>query len=412
VVWNAVGSALFAANTLVMVVVVSRTSSVAAVGCFGIALAVAQLLYLVGLFGVNLFQMTDYKRQYAFADYAKARMLTCLLMALACVPLVAWGMAEPEKRLFTALLVAFFLTHAFGDLYQSLLFREDRLDLSGQALAFRVGAALLAFVVVQALTASIGLALAASTLASLLGILLWGARWARPYHRGLPGARPGAARALLKECLPLFVASFLVLLVFNAPRYGIDYLMDDEAQGYFSMIVLPALVINLISQFVFNPALSSIARALRDADRRGFHRLVAQKAAVVVAMTALVALAMPPLGIPLLTLLYAVDLGGFPLEASLLIVGGGLFALNQLLYSVLVIMRRQKGILLAYSIGAAAAAAMTVLAIVGLGLTGACVAFVLSQVPVLVLFGIMVLVGTRRLGAEGAGDAEGGARAS
>jgi O-antigen/teichoic acid export membrane protein len=403
VLWNAVGSALFAANTLVMVVVVSRTSSVATVGCFGIALAVAQLLYLVGLFGVNLFQMTDYKRQYAFADYAKARLFTCLLMALACAPLVAWGAAESEKALFTALLTAFFVTHAFGDLYQSLLFREYRLDLSGRALAFRVGLALLAFVVAEALTASVGLALAASTLASLLGIWLWGARWARPFHRGgaARGDRTGAARALLKECLPLFVASFLVLLVFNAPRYGIDYLMDDVAQGYFSMIVLPALVINLISQFVFNPALSSIARALQDADRRGFYRLVAQKAAVVVVMTAVVALAMPPLGIPLLTLLYAVDLGGLSLEASLLIVGGGLFALNQLLYSVLVIMRRQRGILLAYSIGAAAAAAITVFSISGLGLMGACAAFALSQVPVLILFGLMLLVGTRRLGAEG-----------
>jgi O-antigen/teichoic acid export membrane protein len=433
VVWNALGSTMFAANTLIMVVVVSRTSSVATVGCFGIALAVAQLLFNVGLFGVDLFQMTDYQRRYRFADYLWTRVLTCLLMLLACLPIVAWGMPGPEKKLLVVLLTVTFLTHAVGDLYQGLFFRENRLDLSGQALFFRVLCALVAFVAMQALTRDVALALTASIIANVCGIGIWGVYRSQPYrdHEGRGGREglqaaqdaPGiqglrSARgsrgsqtfrldrvsSLLRSCFPLFISSFLVLFIFNAPRYGIDWLMDDTAQGYFSMIVLPALVINLAGQFIFRPVLSTISRALEAASMTGFSRILAQQLLIIAALTAAAALAMPFIGIPLLTMLYAVDLSGLSLEASLLVVGGGLFALNQLSYSVLVIMRRQTAILLAYGVGVAAALVITTGAIASLGLLGACLALALSQLPVLLLLGFAIARGLRATGMRGRRD--------
>jgi O-antigen/teichoic acid export membrane protein len=390
IVWNALGSVMFAANTFVMVVVVSRTASVATVGCFGIALAIAQLLFNVGLFGVDLFQMTDYQKRYRFADYRWTRLFSCLAMALVCALIVVFGMPEFEKKLFTGLLVAIFLVHAFADLYQGLLFRENRLDLFGQAVFFRVLLMLVAFVLVQMLTREVALALGASLVANILGAWLWASRRAKPYHDGRWDMRSDQVSSILRSCLPLFASSFLMLFIFNASRYGIDWFMDNETQGYFSMIVLPALAINLAGQFIFRPALRDIARLLEAADRRGFLHTLARQAFIVVVLTALAALAMLLFGIPLLTALYAVDLAGLAAPSALLVVGGGLFALNQLLYSVLVIMRRQMGILLVYGAGALIALLLAAGLIINFGLWGACLAFTLSQLPILVLFSLTI----------------------
>ncbi|MDR3136265.1 MAG: oligosaccharide flippase family protein [Coriobacteriales bacterium] len=398
VIWNALGSTLFAANTLMMIVVVSRTSSVATVGCFGIALAFAQLLFNIGVFGVSLFQMTDYQKQYTFSDYFWTRIGTCLLMMLVCVVIVVWGMSEPEKRLLTLLLTAFFLLHALGDLYQGFFFQENRLDLSGQALFFRALFALVAFTLVQFLTHDAALSLVAALVASVISIAVWGVFRIKPSDRAPRHIDVTKISAVLKSCFPLFISSFLEVLLFNASRYGIDWLLDDTAQGYFSMIVLPALVIHLVSQFIFKPALNDIALALRSAAQRNLWFLLAKLALAIVLLTIAAALLMPTLGIMFLGVLYAVDLSGLSLQASLLIVGGGLFALNQLLHSVLVVMRRQTGILLAYSVGVAATLFITTLAIMNQGLSGACVAFVLSQIPVLIIFTCVL---TRRLKMKG-----------
>jgi O-antigen/teichoic acid export membrane protein len=386
VIWNALGTSMFAANTLIMLIVVSRTSSVATVGCFGIALAVAQLLYNIGIFGVNLFQMTDYQEQYAFFNYLHTRIFTCLLMMLVCAVIVIWIMPEPEKKLLTFLLTLFFLTHAFGDLFQSLFFQQNRLDLSGQALFFRSLLALLAFTAVQVLVRDTAFALVATILASIISVVAWGVLRARPWFSGRSGINRGRIAEVLRSCLPLFVSSFLVVFIFNAARYGIDWLLDDTAQGYFSLIVLPVFVINLVSQFIFMPVLNDFSRALKAGDRHRFFHLLTRQSFLVALITAVIAAAMPPLGVPLLTLLYAVDLSGFSLEAALLIVGGGLFALNQLFYSVLVTMRRQTSILLAYGVGVVFAVLVAVALIASRGLFGACLALVLSQVPVLLLF--------------------------
>jgi O-antigen/teichoic acid export membrane protein len=390
-IWNALGSTMFAANTLVMVVVVSRTASVATVGCFGIALAISQLLFNIGIFGVDLFQMTDYQRQYRFADYLWTRVLTCALMLLVCLAIVVWGIAEPEKKLLVALLTVTFLAHALADLYQGLFFRENRLDLSGQALFFRVFIALVAFVLIQALTRNVALALVASIAANIIGIGIWGTYRAKSYHEGHRGIRPERIVSILRSCLPLFISSFLVLFIFNAPRYGIEWFMDDTAQGYFSMIVLPALLINLTGQFIFRPALNGISRAFKFSDTRAFFRILARNALIVLALTAAATLAMPFIGIPLLTMLYAVDLSALALEASLLLIGGGLFAVNQLAYSVLVVMREQTKVLLVYAAGLILGLIVTIVAILNLGLLGASLAFVLVQIPILLLFAFVLL---------------------
>lgn len=55
VIWNTLGSGVFAANSILLLLIVSRVFGVAAAGDFGIAFTTAQILYIIGLFGINHF---------------------------------------------------------------------------------------------------------------------------------------------------------------------------------------------------------------------------------------------------------------------------------------------------------------------------------------------------------------------
>ena len=73
VIWNTLGSGMFAANSVLLLLIVSRVFGVAAAGDFGIAFTTSQILYIIGLFGINHFQMTDYAGQYSFGAYRAAK---------------------------------------------------------------------------------------------------------------------------------------------------------------------------------------------------------------------------------------------------------------------------------------------------------------------------------------------------
>ena len=164
------------------------------------------------------------------------------------------------------------------------------------------------------------------------------------------------------------------------------------------MLVLPVLFINLFSQFIFRPALAGLSKSLDDRDRRGFLRTSGRLSLAVLLCTVLVAALMPLAGIPLLSWLYAVELSALSLEAVILVIGGGLYAFHQLLYFILVIMRRQRAMLAAYLGVALITAAVTIPCVAYGGLVGSCLAFALPQL--LLCLGFVALVLRRLPGAE------------
>ena len=91
VIWNTLGSGVFAANSVLLLLIVSRVFGVAAAGDFGIVFTTAQILYIIGLFGINHFQMTDYAEQYSFASYRAAKWITTAAMICGCLVLFFFG---------------------------------------------------------------------------------------------------------------------------------------------------------------------------------------------------------------------------------------------------------------------------------------------------------------------------------
>ena len=59
---------------------------------------------------------------------------------------------------------------------------------------------------------------------------------------------------VLLACLPLFGASFISMYLSNAPRFAIDRYLDPTQQGYFAILFMPAVTINLMSLVIFRGA--------------------------------------------------------------------------------------------------------------------------------------------------------------
>ena len=375
--WNTLGSTMYGLNSFLMLALVSRVGTVEETGAFGIAFTTAQLMYIVGLLGVSHYQMTDYEKKYSFREYGVLRAFSCALMAVGCALSIQVMGFLGQKALLTALLTLLMLLNVVGDLYQNLFFQNNRLDLSGSALFYRTFWSLLVFAAAYIATKALVLAICLQILCNFLVTLYYAVRVAPAFLKSEPRREfsAGQCRVLLLECLPLFVSLLLMNLVISASKYGIEFWMDDQAQGYYNMIFMPAQVINLCSQFLFKPMLNQYAVLLRTKQQAQFRKLLKKQVALVIAFTLVCCAGAAILGVPVLGLLYGKNLSAYRVALVIVIMGGGIYALCQLLYYIFVIQRWQKHISYIYLAAALAAVPITYGMIQWLGVSGAALSF-------------------------------------
>ena len=395
--WNSLGSLMYGANSFLMLALVSRVGTVEQAGYFGIAFTTAQILYIVGLFGVPHYQMTDYAGKYKFLDYVHAVRFSCLLMVFGCIGTILGFHFTGSKASYTVCLTILMLLNVVGELYQSLFFQKNRLDLSGSALFCRTLYPLLFFCIILWATHRVIAALFIQILANLFLTIYYALRVAPQF---IPEKTEyqvsGQAKKLLGECFPLFVSLFLMNIVMNASKYGIELMMDDLAQGYYNMIFMPAQVINLCSQFLFKPLLRRYAELLSERQNRTFRTLLLRQILLIAVLTFVCCVGAYSLGTPILSLLYQKDISTLRIHLVLVVLGGGVFAVCQLYYYVFVILRRQKRIMAIYLCIAAIAVPMTAVCVHSIGLMGAVLAFVIIHLILALCYAVDLYAVLRR----------------
>ena len=375
-VWNALGSIMWGAQSFIMLTLVSRIAPVEQIGWFGIAFTTAQILYIVGQCGVTHFQMTDYAEKYPFKTYLHSRILSTALMAIGCAGVILCMRFTGEKALFTVTLTAMMLVHVFGEIYQNLFFQKNRLDLSGSCQFVRTLIPLCAFIGVLLWTKNILYAVLAQTVMCVAVTVFYAVVTAKPFLAAARPAGAGELRALATDCLPLFLSMLFMNVMINTSKYSVEWFMDDAAQGYFNLVFIPAQVINLCSLFIFKPYLKRYAAALEDpAGGHTFIRLLRRQLLFIAALTAAACVGAYLLGAPVLGFFYKQDIFAYASTMALIVFGGGLLAVCQLFYHILVLCRKQKQILILYCAGFAAALGFSVLFVRRFGLNGAALAF-------------------------------------
>ena len=83
VIWNILGSGVYAAASMVLAFVVMRLAGEDDGGIFSLGFsALGQQLFIVAYFGIRPFQITDGKKEYSFGDYLNLRFVTVGLAIL------------------------------------------------------------------------------------------------------------------------------------------------------------------------------------------------------------------------------------------------------------------------------------------------------------------------------------------
>lgn len=341
-IWNMVGSIAYAALSVILLMIVTRTVGEEQAGIFSIAFTTGQLMLTLGLYNMHPFQATDIRGEYSFQDYFTTRCVTCAAMITASLIYIMLSGYTYEKALIVFLLCVYKMLDGLSDVFEAQFQQQNRLYIAGKALAFRSILSGTVFSLVIIATKNLVVSCIALVIAGLIGWLVFEVTVAKDFFRvGFSKARANVTR-LLWVCLPLCISNFMSNYVVNSPKYSIDRLMTENHQAYYGMIFMPAYAINLCSGFVFRPLLTTMAKQWEERRHRAFCKMVLKLSFMIVLIT-LAALAFGwVFGIPLLSWFYATDLSSYQWPLMIILLGGGISAINVLIFYALTVMRCQR----------------------------------------------------------------------
>ncbi|MDO4284165.1 MAG: lipopolysaccharide biosynthesis protein [Eubacteriales bacterium] len=357
--WNSAAGLLNAAQSVFLLMVITRMSGLYAAGIFSIAFATGNLLLNLGNYGVRNYQVSDVGEECSFFDYLVHRLCTAGLMAVAALGYYVYCLEgkgyTPYKAQVVLAMCLLKTVDVLEEVFDGRLQQRGRLDLAGKVVTARLLVTMAVMLGVLGGTGDLRLAtvLAGAAAALTSGLGLWLVRGAL----ALParGACPAQIRKLFIACFPVCATNFLSFYLTNSPKYAIDSLMDETAQAQYNFIAMPVFVIGLLNLFLYQPVLVRMTLTWNGKEKEAFRRLFFRILAGLGVISCLVLAGAWVMGIPVLSALYATDLSALHAELMVILAGGAVLAYNGFLCAVLTITRSQKAIPVIYAAAAALA---------------------------------------------------------
>lgn len=387
-IWNMTGSFFYAFASMVLSFLVLRIAGEEQGGIFSFGFStVGQQMFLLAYFGIRPFHITDGTNQYRFGDYLHHRYVTCALALLLGAGYLACIGYSWQKAQIIFLLIAYKVIDGFADVYESEFQRQGCLYLTGRSNSFRTILSVGVFLATLVSGAGLFAACAAAVLGQIAGVVLFDIVVLRELKRVDYGWSAKQGVSLTASSILLFVSVFLDFYIFSAAKYAIDAHLGDAASGYFNVIFMPTSVINLAAGFVIRPFLTYLTDCWNEHRFSDFKKKLLTIMAVIGGLTVLAVGGTVVLGRPVLALLewllgksYSGTLTALWPAFIMIVLGGGFYAVLNLYYYALVILRRQKLIFGIYAVLTVLAAILAPRLTVALGIFGAAFAYLILMI--------------------------------
>lgn len=387
-IWNMTGSFFYAFASMVLSFLVLRIAGEEQGGIFSFGFStVGQQMFLLAYFGIRPFHITDGTNQYRFGDYLHHRYVTCTLALLLGAGYLACIGYSWQKAQIIFLLIVYKVIDGFADVYESEFQRQGCLYLTGRSNTFRTILSVGVFLTTLVSGAGLFAACAAAVLGQIAGVVLFDIVVLRELKRVDYGWSAKQGVSLTASSILLFVSVFLDFYIFSAAKYAIDAHLGDAASGYFNVIFMPTSVINLAAGFVIRPFLTYLTDCWNEHRFSDFKKKLLTIMAVIGGLTVLAVGGTVVLGRPVLALLewllgksYSGTLTALWPAFIMIVLGGGFYAVLNLYYYALVILRRQKLIFGIYAVLTVLAAILAPRLTVALGIFGAAFAYLILMI--------------------------------
>ncbi|WP_105127980.1 lipopolysaccharide biosynthesis protein [Streptococcus suis] len=353
-IWNMLGTFSSAAVSIVLLLIVSRLTNAQISDTFSIAFTLSQQFVVIAYYGVRNFQSTDTKETYSFYSYLLARIFTVAAMLVVMLLYSMLFSISGEKFLILLFMTLYRSCEAFSDVFQGLFQQHQRSDLAGKVLFFRSVMSLITFSVSIYITNSL---LQSTIILFVVNLILFFIYDLKFYKKKFKMIDRNLflfwrdSIQITKFCTIIFLSNFLINSIFNDPKLVIDKLIDSQqlipgTQRDFNILFMPTFVLNLLLIFL-RPLITELSIHFQKNETSEYSKKVKLIFYSLVISSFIVLLVGCFLGIPVLSLIFGINLQNYSIEFLILLFGGVLNLFAILIDYLLTIQRKQNYLLFA-----------------------------------------------------------------
>lgn len=379
VIWNMIGTTANAFNSLFFMIIVTRINGLKDSGIFTLAFSLACLFCFIGNYEGRVFQVTDVKQDFSNKEYIVHRISSCILMMVTVLIYCLIMKYDAYKMSVTFALCFMKCCEVFSDVFYGVLQKNDNLELVGKSLFFKSIASILVFVVLDMVTKNLLLSCVGLDLIWLVVLFLYDIPKTKNLIQKEEKNSLTNIIKLYKDGFFSFSILFLAVYLVNAQKYALDGIVVESLQAVFGIVLMPATIISLACQYLLQPILNTIANLYALGQKKEFNILIFKSSLLVLVFGLVCIIGAYLFGIPVLNILYGVNISDYKLCLILIIVGAIFYSLSTLVSAALTTIRHTFVQFIVYSVTSLFALFVSKLFIINFSLIGASLAYLLCM---------------------------------
>ncbi len=384
-IWNIIGSAFNAFNSLFFLIIVTRINGVEEAGIFTFAFSTALLLYIIGIYAGRTYQVTDDDQDISDSDYLYSKVFTCLIMLLIGLIFCFLRRYNFIKILIIMELTLFKALEAFSEGIYAIVQENNELYKVGISLFLKAIIGLISFVLIDLITHNLILSIFSLIPVNLLMIYLYDFNNLKKLKFKMDKFNYLPVKKILIYGFAAFAFVFLTQYVINASKYIIDEVLPNSSQTIFGIIIMPATVILLLGQFIIQPFLLPLKSSLKESKNKFLKITIALVISIIViGIISLIFIYL--FGIPILNILYGLNLNDYLNDLLLIIIGATLYEITVVLSTSLITMRSTLSQLIVFIIVSIFAFLSSSILVRKYAIQGAVYSYLISMLLLLILY--------------------------
>ena len=386
--WNTLGTGFNAFLSLFFFIIAIRVNGLDEAGIFTFSFSMACLLYIVGTYSGRIYQVTDIT-DLTDNDYITTRIITCLLMIVLSILFVIFNRYNIHKSAIFIALTLYKAIEAFSDVLYGIMQKNEKIDKVGKSYFIKSLVSVLVFLIVDFITKNIFISCISIIIATVLLTIFYDTNIVKKLIEIKNKVDKNNIKRLLKSGFVVFIITFISVFVVNIPKYAIDRNLSDNIQAIFGIIMMPATVISLFSQFVIHPILTNITKLCEEKNYNELRKLMHKIMVIILAIGLACSLIAYIIGIPVLELIYNVNLKNYRFDLVIILFAATVSATSGIISPFLIALRYNW---IQFFVGISLIVVESILCFLLVnqyGITGVCIAYLISMIYNCIVFYIV-----------------------
>lgn len=380
------GIGFYAFTSLIFMIIVTRINGLDDAGIFSFGFSFASITQIIGTYAGRTYQVTDNDKRITDWDYLYFRIINCAVMLFVSFVYVFFKDYSIYKIIIILSLVIYKMIFSYSDTIFGIFQKNNNLHQVGISMTIRSMVSMLAFLITDLATKNLLWSVFVLMLFEFLVFLLYDCVLLRTYKIKRTKFKFSSIKILTIGGFSVFVFFLLSFVFVNIPKFAIDDILLESDQAIFGIILMPATLISICANFIIQPFIYDINRFIKQKSYSSYKNLIFKISAAVFAIGVLVVVVTYFIGIPILNLIYGIDLSDHKTSLLIIIVGAVFNGVISIIINALIAIRKNNVQVIIYLIGCIVIFGLSYYLASSIGLLGESLAYTITNILLFLLY--------------------------